>query len=204
MSMEDGAKKLGGNTVIVLLSLALGAYLLPWVVAPNASMTLNAFDLAEWTSLHPLQQQARPPLMVPLLLRIHLPILAMLMALWPTSREERYPAILFIVLLSVSQLPPLEFINNLNDLNYRQLLCFALATLFLSTILRRFLPAQLRPIVALILALLGIVTSLVGQSQAIELYQLTLEKGTAGGGLWLMVLTYNGISLSALRQILRR
>ena len=204
MSMEDGEKKLGGNTVLVLLLLALGAYLLPWVVAPNASMTLNAFDLAEWTSLHPLQQQARPPLMVPLLLRIHLPILAISMALWPNGREERYPAILFIVLLSISQLPPLEFINNLNDLNYRQLLFLALATLVLSTFLRRFLPAQLRPIVALILALLGIVTSLVGQSQAIELYQLTLETGTAGGGLWLMVLTYGGISLSALRRILRR
>ena len=204
MNVEKCEKKLGGNTVLVLLLLALGAYLLPWIVAPNASMTLNAFDLAEWTSLHPLQQQARPPLMVPLLLRIHLPILAISMALWPKNREECYPAILFIVLLSISQLPPLEFINNLNDLNYRQLLILASATLFLSTILRRFLPAQLRPVATLLLALLGIVTSLVGQSLAMELYQLTLEKGKAGGGLCLMALTYGGISLSALRQILRR
>ena len=43
---------------LLLLIIGLCGYLLPWIVAPSSAMTLNAYDLAEWTSLHPLQQSA--------------------------------------------------------------------------------------------------------------------------------------------------
>ncbi len=193
-----------GNGVLVILLLALAGYLLPWVTAPNAAMTLNAFDLAEWTSLHPLQQGATPPLIVPLLLRAQLSILAALVMLWSTSRNERFLAFLFVVLLSVSQLPPLEFLNNVADPNYRQLLFLAIATILLSTGLGFILPAQFRHFVIFFLAITGIVTSLLGHSQAIELYQVTLEQGETGGGLWLIVVAYAAFSLNVLRRFLRR
>ncbi|MCY4018376.1 MAG: hypothetical protein OXG39_03125 [Chloroflexi bacterium] len=204
MNTANSAINARGNGVLVLLLLALAGYLLPWVTAPNAAMTLNAFDLAEWTSLHPIQQQAMPPLIVPLLLRAQLAILAVLIALWSISRNERFFAILFVALLSVSQLPPLEFLNNVADLNYRQLLFLALATIILTTGLGLILPAQFRPFVIIFLAVSGIVTSLLGQSQAIELYQVTLEQGETGGGLWLIVVAYAAISLNGLRRFLSR
>ena len=204
MSMANSEKNAGGNGVLVLLLLALAGYLLPWVTAPNSAMTLNGFDLAEWTSLHPLQQQATPPLIVPLLLRAQLSILAALITLWSTGRKERFLAFLFVVLLSISQLPPLEFLNNVADPNYRQLLFLAVATILLSTGLGFILPAQFRPFVIIFLAVAGILTSLAGQSHAIELYQVTLEQGEAGGGLWLIVGAYAAFSLNMLQRVLRR
>ena len=204
MSMANSEKNARENGVLVLLLLALAGYLLPWVTAPNSAMTLNAFDLAEWTSLHPLQQGATPPLIAPLLLRLQLPILAVFIALWSSSRKERFLAFLFVVLLSVSQLPPLEFIKNVADPNYRQLLFLAIATIILSTGLGFILPTQFRSFVIILLAVAGIVTSLVGQSQAIELYQVTLEQGETGGGLWLIVVAYAAFSLNMLRRFLRR
>lgn len=204
MSRANSEINYRGNGVLVILLLVLAGYLLPWVTAPNSAMTLNAFDLAEWTSLHPLQQGATPPLIAPLLLRAQLSILAVLIALWSTSRKERILAFLFVVLLSVSQLPPLEFLNNVADPNYRQLLFLAIATILLSTGLGLMLPAQFRLFVIIFLTVTGIVTSLAGQSQAIELYQVTLEQGETGGGLWLTVGAYAAISLNVLRRLLRR
>ena len=133
--MANSAENAGGRVVLVLALLALAGFLLPWVTAPNSTMTLNAFDLAEWTSLHPLQQQANPPLVVPLLLRAQLSIHAIAIMLWSSSRKERFLALLLIGLISVAQLPPPEFLNNVADPNYRQLLFLALVTVSLSTVL---------------------------------------------------------------------
>ncbi|MDE2859272.1 MAG: hypothetical protein OXN94_15610 [Chloroflexota bacterium] len=202
--MANSEKNSGGNEVLLLLLLALAGYLLPWVTAPNAAMTLNAFDLAEWTSLHPWQQQATPPLIAPLLLRAQLSILAALITLWSTSRKERFLAFLFVALLSVSLLPPLEFLSNVADPNYRQLLFLAIVTILLSTGLGFILPAQFQPLVIIFLAVAGIVTSLVGQSQAIELYQVTLEQGATGGGLWLTTGAYAAFIFYALPNFRNR
>jgi len=65
----------------MLLLLGLLGYLLPWAVASSAPMTLNAYDLAEWTSLHPAQRQTTPPLLAPLRLRAQLAILSLAFAL---------------------------------------------------------------------------------------------------------------------------
>lgn len=201
MNSANNATNASGNELLVSLLLALLAYLLPWVTAPNSAMTLNAYDLAEWTSLHPWQQQAMPPLIVPLLLRAQLAILALFAMLWSCSRRQRFFASLFVVLLALSQLPPLEFLNNMNDPNYRQLLFLALATIVLSTGLGLVLPARFRTAVMIFLATVGIVTSLVGQSQAIALYRATLEQGEAGGGLWLTIAAYAAIILTGLRSL---
>lgn len=200
--MANDDRQAGGNEVLVFVFFALAGYLLPWITAPNAAMTLNAFDLAEWTSLHPLQHQAAPPLIAPLLLRMQLPFLALLLALWSTSPLERISAFLFAVILAAAQLPPLEFVNNVADPNYRQLLFLAIATILLPTGLGLFLPARIRPLVFALLAVTGIVTSLAGTSQAITLYQVTLEQGEAGGGLWLTAAAYVGFGLNAMRRLL--
>jgi hypothetical protein len=54
------------------------AYVLPWVLHSTSSMTLNAYDLAEWTTLSPAQRQVSPALPVALGLRLQLPILVAL------------------------------------------------------------------------------------------------------------------------------
>ncbi len=192
---------------LLALVLALVAYLLPWVIATNSAMTLNAFDLAEWTSLHPSQRHALPPLITPLLLRAQLPIIAALVALWASSPKERLLAILCVFLLAVAQLPPWEFLRDSGDANYQQQAALALATIIFSIGLpglRRLMPANFQPFVVILIAILGIVSAILGQSQALDLYHVTLEQGETGGGLWICLAAYAAISLNALWGFRRR
>ena len=54
------------------LFLLLIAYALPWMMTPTiAGLTNGAYDLAEWTSIHP-AVRADPLLLTPLLLRLPL------------------------------------------------------------------------------------------------------------------------------------
>ena len=205
MHMANGEEHAAGKETLILLLLAFAGYLLPWIIAPNAAMTLNAFDLAEWTSLHPIQQhQAMPPLIAPLLLRAQLPIIAAIITLWFSEGKARFLALLFVVLLAVAQVPPLEFLQNTADPNYRQQSALAIATIILSIGLRLIPSAQLRSFVTIVIAAAGIVTSLLGQSQALELYHVTLEQGETGGGLLLILVAYGAFAFNALRSFLRR
>src|SRR5512143_758636 len=57
---------------------ALIAYYLPWIANRAAALSANAYDLAEWTSLHPAVRGASVPLVAPFLLRAVLGGLALL------------------------------------------------------------------------------------------------------------------------------
>ncbi|MFN8529394.1 MAG: hypothetical protein U0670_12340 [Anaerolineae bacterium] len=57
--------------LIPFLSLGLIGYFSAWVVNPGVALTLHAFDLAEWASLHPVVR-AEPMLITTLLLRLPL------------------------------------------------------------------------------------------------------------------------------------
>src|SRR5438552_17266089 len=60
---------------------ALVAYYLSWINNQAAALSANAYDLAEWTSLHPAVRGAIIPLLAPFLLRAVLGGLALLFGL---------------------------------------------------------------------------------------------------------------------------
>jgi len=70
-----------------VLILAFFAYLLPWLHNPGQALTLGSYDLAEWLSLHPGVRAQTPPMLASLLLRLHLVILAGLIAVWIPRRH---------------------------------------------------------------------------------------------------------------------
>ncbi len=114
---------------LLFLCLGLIAYTLPWVAAPSASLTLGAYDLAEWASLHPAARTASPALLPPLLLRLGLVWLLLIAAYsaLPLSLKA-----VVILIGSVALLPPLEFfVSDLADNNYRQQLALAVFTLMI-------------------------------------------------------------------------
>ena len=112
--------------LVMLALLGLLGYLLPWAVASSAPMTLNAYDLAEWASLHPAQRQTTPPLLAPLLLRAQLVVLSSIIAL---SVSQRWVAAAAVVALALAQLPPFEYVYDIANLNYRQQFVLALVSL---------------------------------------------------------------------------
>ncbi|MDX2141061.1 MAG: hypothetical protein SF123_23465 [Chloroflexota bacterium] len=112
---------------LVSLVLLAAAYALPWMTVPTVSgLTVSAYDLAEWGSIHP-AVRADTLLLTPLLLRLPLVCLAVWVACQPVAYWLR---IVFVVLLAGASLPPLEFFTIArSDANYQQQFLLALAAL---------------------------------------------------------------------------
>ncbi len=171
--------------VIFCLASALIAYLLPWVINPGISLSLNAYDLAEWASLHPAVRTGSPPFFTSLLLRLPLVLLACMIvfALRPMMRH-RLTLTIIIMLFTAALLPPLEFLTIYrDDPNYQQQFVLAILTLVISMIA---LPQRnenyaraLIPVIALIAAL----SALIGLVQIINLmgkFMLPVQPGVGG------------------------
>ncbi len=164
----------------VVFAVMIALYVFPWLVNPAASLSPNAYDLAEWSSLHPAIHAQTPMLLTALLLRLPLACIALLIAF--TTRRGIVPALL-VVLIAVALLPPLEFIHSLDDSNYRQQAALALLALIggavgLSGILPRY-----RDWIAAAIALIGAAASLIGLAQSYDLmrgFELPTQIGLGG------------------------
>ncbi|MCC7448347.1 MAG: hypothetical protein IT324_13080 [Anaerolineae bacterium] len=112
---------------------ALVAYYLPWVYHPAAGLTFNAYDLAEWVSLHPAVRGASVPLVAPFLLRVVLGGLALLFCLRALRSARTWVRLAYAglaVLLAITLLPPFDFFRGAwDDPNYRQQFTLSIGTL---------------------------------------------------------------------------
>ncbi len=111
--------------VVVCLACALIAYHLAWYTHATAGFTTNAFDLAEWTSLHPAVRSSSPPLLTSFLLRLPLVGLlaaALLAANGFEDARARWIARVVIALPLLRLVPPKDFFTTASaDPNYRQM-----------------------------------------------------------------------------------
>ena len=106
--------------------LATACYYLPWYVHDTAAFTTNAFDLAEWASLHPAVRSSSPPMLTSFLLRF--PQVTLVFALTLAANGLHDPRSRwiwrFIALVPALRFfPPSDFFTGANaDPNYRQML----------------------------------------------------------------------------------
>ncbi len=178
----------------ILIALMIVLYLFPWVVNPAASLSPNAYDLAEWTSLHPAVHAQTPMLLTSLLLRLPLACLALLITF--STRRGTIPVVL-VILIAVALLPPFEFIHALDDSNYRQQAALALLALIggavgLSGVLPRY-----RPWIAAGAALIGAAASLIGLAQGYDLmrgFELPSQIGLGGVALGISFIVTAGVA----------
>lgn len=111
--------------LLVWAAVGVAAYHLPWVEHVTAGFTMNGFDLAEWTSLHPAIRSSTPPLLATFLLRI--PHVAAVLALACAvsglgSVRWRAAGWALALILAVRFIPPVEFFQSArSDPNYRQM-----------------------------------------------------------------------------------
>ncbi len=184
--------------IYVFIALMLALYLFPWLVNPAASLTLNAYDLAEWASLHPAVRDAN--LLTSLLLRLPLPCLALIVAF--SGRRSLIRA--FVVLaLSIAVLRP-EFFTALGDPNYQQQVALAAVALVggvigLSGILRRW-----QGWIAAGIAFVGATACSIGVANGCGLmrgFNLPTQIGIGGVGL---ALAFVGLALLFVADDLRK
>jgi hypothetical protein len=115
------------------LVVALVGYYLPWISNAAAALSFNAYDLAEWVSLHPAVRGGSVPLLAPFFLRSVPGGLALLFGLRATQSGVRWQQVIYGLLalcLAITLLPPLDFFRGgLGDPNYRQQFALVIATL---------------------------------------------------------------------------
>ncbi len=158
----------------------LAFYLFPWLVNPSASLTPNAYALAEWTSLHPAVRDAAVPLLTSLLLRLPLACLALLVAF--AARRGILPALVVLV-IAAALLPPPQFVTALDDSNYRQLAALAVFTVIAGALGLSGRLGRYRRRIAVGVALVGALASGVGMAQSYSLmrgFDLPTQIGLGG------------------------
>lgn len=157
----------------IMLVALLAAYLLPWVQGGSASLTFGAYDLAEWTSLHPAVRGGSPPFLAPLLLRAVLTCIVLYAAFAaPLQGAQRLLALGIVVVLSAAQLPPLEFFTSARgDANYQQQAVLALITLVIGSAAVFLGRHRYRRWVAAGAAVLGCIVAFTGITQTLLLFQ---------------------------------
>ncbi len=175
---------------LVLFAAGLLAYSLPWIAGPGASLTLNAYDLAEWTSLHPWVRTANPPLVVTFMLRA-LPALLALLLFTTVARSWRRYAALIVFIVAVALLPPAAFFSSaFNDPNFRQQAVLALLTLF-----GLVLSVRLRwsPVIFAALLVLGSVIAVINSQVLMNAaFALPVSPGP-GGPLFVLIVLLFGL-----------
>jgi len=189
-------------TMFALIVVALCGYALPWIVAPIGSMTLNGHDLAEWSSLVPSQRATSPPLLAPLLIRVQPVMLSLLLGGIATGGRRMAMTAAAILLLAASQLPPFEFVYDINNLNYRQQFSLASFSLIVGLCLIPLQTRRLPVLITLPIAAAGLVASAFGLSMTLALYGAFELNAVPGAGIWVLGLSYVALIAVALGKIL--
>ena len=188
----------------MLVLAGLLGYIQPWIVAPTGSMTLSAFDLAEWASLVPAQRATSPPLLAPLLLRLQPVILCLILGAVVDRRAKIVISAIAFLLLAAAQLPPFEYVYDINNLNYRQQFFLAITSLIggLAAILLR--QQRLAALATIVLSTAGLVTSAIGLAQAEALYRHFQLGATSGAGIVILSLSYFALLALSARGMISR
>jgi hypothetical protein len=192
---------------LILLILCFAAYCLPWVINPGISLSLGAYDLAEWTSLHPAVRAASPALLTTLLLRLPLACLGLLISLTSKPHSRSLPFAL-TMLVSIALLPPLEFFTQAaNDPNYQQQFILSMLTALVGILLVMVRLEYTRNLLMIALALIALTSSVAGVLQSHELMrsfslsaQLGLGSYVFGGLLAAVVLLAAASTIPHLKQ----
>ena len=187
--------------LLIPLLLALLGYVLPWAIATSAPMTLNAFDLAEWTSLYPAQRHTSPPLLAPLLLRAQLVILTLTFGLLASRWPWRLISAIVVLILALAQLPPFEYVYDLANVNYKQQFFLALASLIGGLVAIGLGRRRFARILLIALPVMGLVTMYAGVSLAFDVYRQLQSVASIGLGPWLLLASYAGIAALGLRGL---
>lgn len=173
----------------LLLLITLVACLIPWVNTPSAALNLGAYDLAEWTSLHPTVRQTAPYLWTTFALRLPFATIGILIADYLAHRINRYTSYTFLVITAAALLPPLEYFTIYrNDINYSQQFQISILILILGVIFFNKRLDKRRPVLLMTLAVIGASASLYGLYQAMKImstFEVPVTFG-AGGILTLM------------------
>jgi hypothetical protein len=148
---------------------------------------MDAFDLAEWTSLHPAVITNSPSMLTTVLLRlIPLLVIASLTINSPPSRKHYlwWMSVFITLLVAITLFPPLEFLTtDRENINYRQQSAIFLGVLVVGSIGLSGIFYRFRHPSTIVIGIVAIFVSIFGLVNAFQLYSdfyLPREIGIGG------------------------
>ena len=183
---------------ILLVTVLLVVYYLPWVITSSASLTLGAYDLAEWASLHPQLRASNPAFLTSFMLRVVMLCIIVTLAVSQTvSMAQRRLKILLILILFTTLLPPLEFFRNASeDPNFRQQFALALSTILFAGSVGFMRNIRFHRWIGIVVAAAAIVCSIIGLAQAFGAIKQFQIGAAVGESFLAFLLVYTVILLS--------
>lgn len=179
--------------------LAIIAYWSPWLINQGAGLSLGAYDLAEWASLHPAVRAGSPVLLTSLLLRLPLVCLALSASLTAENTLKNrgwYLRASLCLGIVVALLPPLEYLAHpVGDANYGQQLTLSIIALAGGVVGLNGRLRGLTPSLYVLCPLLGGITTIVGVLQAHDLMRQFNLPAQIGAGALVLALIYGLIAL---------
>ena len=203
---NPGLRRVWADQLVwMVVALALISYSAPWLINEGASLTPNAYDLAEWASLNPATHVNSPPFLPSFLLRLPPVCLALILAFrYKANQAFGWTSAAFVLLTAFALLPPLEFFTQATgDTNYRQQFVLSAMTLIgglvgLSSIVKRS-----RPLITLVLAFIGVAVCILGLVHGYSLMrQFNLADQLGAGGVALTMI-FIVIGIAQFRRIRR-
>lgn len=177
-------------------ALLLAAYLMPWVIARPAALSLGGYDLAEWASLHP-QVRASALLITSLLLRMIPALIVIYVTANAQSAVTRAAAGLIVIGVALALLPPLEYFSFAGgDGNYQQQFFVVLVTLAGGAVcLSPLLTDPQRRLLRITSSGLLLLSGIIGAAQGYDLLTKFRLEGGIGAGL-ILFCTVGGVLLT--------
>lgn len=184
--------------IMILLVLSLGAYHLPWTVHPTAAFTVNAFDLAEFSTLHPIVQNESPALLTSQLLRMPIIFIGVMMALTATQLQAEkarwiWRAIALLVVLRLN--PPVVFYpyggGSLNDQQLGNMMLQGLVAVMVVIVIGYWL-RSIYPLLMIVLSGATVYVAFEGLDRALNIIELLQLQVDTGGGYYLLLMLMAG------------
>ncbi|MFQ3660310.1 MAG: hypothetical protein SNJ54_15280 [Anaerolineae bacterium] len=177
-------------TMRILFLTSLSFVLAAPLVQSNAgSLSFTLFDFAEWASLLPAERHASPALLLSFTLRLQLVVVFLSAVYFLTMRSTRFNWLgttVAVGVVTLSQLPPLEFLTHPNDPNYQQQLLIALLFLAASVTIVALASFHYTKYTLLVLHVIGTGLFLLALTQThayLTQYQIPYQLGLAAPAL---------------------
>lgn len=178
---------------LLLITLGILAFLLPWSSHSNVGLTLNAYDLANWSTRHADEFRGLLVMFTSFLIRGQLLILTAIVA--RIILKIRW---LFCLILIIALLPPLDgFLREPGNPNYRQLALLAIATALVSIIGSRMNKRMIN-VWHIVLPIIGLASCLFATFRVSNLFVAMKLDHLTGLGLMMLQFTYLLLLITAI------
>jgi len=186
-----------------LFTLAIIAYLLPWTVNVGNSLTMGAYDFAEWLSKRPFDDTSYNTVMIMRGQLILLTALIMFSLEQPSLTKSWWAIVITGVILLIAQLPAPNAILDTNDVNRQQQVYLTGISFIIFLVSLTGFFSRYRNISWLIIAIIGIASTIYALTNAISMMQAYQLPAQIGVGAILFILTYIILGMLAIRGLLK-